>query len=132
MITIKEDISELLHSLSAEIVFENSDIGLKDSLISFLDGVNEYLKKNKFKRKNHRILKSYVLNVFDRIKDARIKLHIKTDDFEDLINEFIYNSVLNRIKTLPKEFKDENSSLNIIVYYFFTDFIDFVSPFLIT
>lgn len=108
MITIKEDICELLHDLSAEIIFENSDFHLKDSLICFLNGVSEYIRENKWKRKNHRILKSYVLNVFNRIKEARIKLNIKTDDFENLINEFIYNSVLNRVKALPKEFNDEN------------------------
>ena len=47
MITVKEDTCEILHSLSAEIIFKNPELGLMDCVNNFLDSVKNYLKQNK-------------------------------------------------------------------------------------
>ena len=111
MVNISEDIKNIIYKMTSEAVFENSENGFEQTFYKFLSDARAYIGKignTKNKEEKYGILKSKILNIFDKIKNCKLIFGISTENFENQLNELIFSTELNKVKSVSDvEIEDE-------------------------
>lgn len=100
MISINEDIKNIIYKMASEIVYENRGNCFEQAFYNFLSSVRNYIGKTKYEDKVYGTLKSKILDIFNKIKNSKPIFGILTENFENQLNEIIYTTKLNKVKSV--------------------------------